>query len=58
LVANYDVKGKQVHDARLVAGMLRHNVSHLLTFNAKDFSRYSEISVIEPHRAGELAPAT
>ncbi len=57
LVVDHDVKGKQVHDARLVAAMMRHGISHLLTFSASDFARYSEIAVIEPHRAGELEAA-
>ncbi|MCI0332834.1 MAG: type II toxin-antitoxin system VapC family toxin [Planctomycetes bacterium] len=57
VVADHDVKGKQVHDARLVAAMLRHDISHLLTFNAPDFARYSEITVVEPHRASDLEPA-
>jgi predicted nucleic acid-binding protein len=57
LVADRDVKGKQVHDARLVAAMLRHNISHLLTFNAADFARYSEIEVGEPHLTGAIGPA-
>ena len=57
LVADHDVKGKQVHDTRLVAAMLRHDISHLLTFNSADFARYSEITVVAPQRAGELARA-
>jgi predicted nucleic acid-binding protein len=57
LVLDHDVNGKQVHDARIVAAMLRHDVSHLLTFNAADFARFSEISVIEPHRASDLEQA-
>jgi len=57
LVGKYEVKGKQVHDARLVAAMLRHNVSHLLTFNAADFARYTEVTVVGADRAGELRPA-
>jgi predicted nucleic acid-binding protein len=57
LVLQHDVKGKQVHDARIVAAMLRHEISHLLTFNAPDFARYSGITVVEPQRAGELERA-
>ena len=57
VVADHEVKGKQVHDARLVAAMLRHDISHLLTFNATDFARYAEITVVEPQRASALAPA-
>jgi predicted nucleic acid-binding protein len=54
LVLDYSVTGKNAHDARLVAAMLRHGISHLLTFNAPDFARYSEITVIEPEHAGAL----
>lgn len=48
LVIQYDVQGKQAHDARMVAAMLRHGVDRLLTFNAADFVRYAEISVLTP----------
>lgn len=48
LVEKYDVKGKQVHDTRLVAVMLTHGITHLLTFNSADFRRFSEITVVEP----------
>ena len=44
----YDVGGKQVHDARLVAVMLVHDVTHFLTLNSSDFRRFPEITVIEP----------
>jgi predicted nucleic acid-binding protein len=43
-----EVIGKQAHDARLVAAMLVHSVTHLLTFNIADFKRYSEITVVSP----------
>jgi len=33
LVVTYQVKGKQVHDTRLVAAMVVHQITHLLTFN-------------------------
>lgn len=58
LVIEHDVKGKQVHDARLVAAMRRHAISHLLTFNGPDFARYSGIRVVEPQRAGEVEAAS
>ena len=41
VVVDYDVKGKNAHDARLVAAMLRQDVSHLLTFNDQDFAALS-----------------
>jgi len=49
LIANYQVRGKVAHDARLVAAMLRHRVTHLLTFNGGDFRRYADrIIVLDP----------
>jgi len=48
LVVQYQVSGKQVHDARLVAAMNVHKVTHLLTFNTADFKRYDGISVVSP----------
>jgi predicted nucleic acid-binding protein len=40
LVVQYNVGGKQVHDARLVAIMRRWNVDKILTLNDRDFRRY------------------
>jgi hypothetical protein len=51
LVEKHAVVGKNAHDARIVAAMLRHNVVHLLTFNSKDFQRYSEIVASIPDEA-------
>lgn len=48
LVVALAVSGKPAHDARLVAAMQRHGLTHLLTFNGSDFSRYPGITVIEP----------
>lgn len=58
LVAEHDVNGKQVHDARLVAAMRRHAISHVLTFNGPDFARYSGIHVVEPYRAADVGAAS
>lgn len=49
LVTTYDVKGKQVHDARLVAAMQTHDVVNLLTLNVRDFERYSDIKPVHPN---------
>ncbi len=49
LVFKHQVSGKNVHDARLVAAMLAHSITHLLTFNVKDFKRFHEIIVVDPH---------
>jgi predicted nucleic acid-binding protein len=48
LVSRYAVKGKEAHDARLVAAMLAHKITILLTFNTADFKRYTEISAVDP----------
>lgn len=48
LVRLYQVQGKNVHDARLVAAMERHQLQHVLTFNEHDFHRYARLSVLSP----------
>jgi predicted nucleic acid-binding protein len=48
LVVTVGVSGRQVHDARLVSVMLTHGVTHLLTFNPGDFTRYPGITVVHP----------
>ena len=48
IAAAHDVRGRQTHDARLVALMLAHNVTHLLTLNPSDFSRYPEVTPVTP----------
>ena len=47
LVVTHRVLGTQVYDARLVAAMLVHGISHILTFNVADFSRY-RVAVLHP----------
>jgi predicted nucleic acid-binding protein len=49
LVTVHEVSGKKAHDARLVAAMNVHGVSHILTFNGADFSRYAGVTVVDPH---------
>jgi predicted nucleic acid-binding protein len=48
IVVQYGVTGVQVHDARLAAIMRVHHVSHLLTLNTTDFSRFSGIVAVHP----------
>src|SRR5689334_22192166 len=48
LVVRHQVKGVQVHDARLAAAMQVHGISHILTLNQPDFVRYSKLSVVHP----------
>jgi predicted nucleic acid-binding protein len=48
LVLKHEVMGKPAHDARLVAAMIVHHLTNLLTFNTDDFKRFSEICAIDP----------
>ena len=48
LVVRHDVKGVQVHDARLVAAMRIHGIDRILTYNPSDFRRYEGIAAIQP----------
>jgi predicted nucleic acid-binding protein len=53
LVTTYQIAGKRVHDARLVAVMLTHGVTHLLTLNPDDFRNISGIVVVHPQAISE-----
>ena len=55
LVTAHAVQGKQVHDARLVALMQTRGITHILTLNASDFTRYPGIVAISPT---SLVPST
>jgi predicted nucleic acid-binding protein len=48
LVIQYRVAGKPAHDARLVAAMLVHGLTTILTFDRTGFSRYAGIEVLNP----------
>jgi predicted nucleic acid-binding protein len=48
LLVTHAVSGVQVHDARLVAAMHVHGIKHMLTFNDKDFARYTDIEAVNP----------
>lgn len=49
LVLEYSVMGVNVHDARLVAVMCVHGLTHILTFNTGDFTRYTAlITAVHP----------
>jgi predicted nucleic acid-binding protein len=51
LALEHGVTGVQVHDARLVASMLAHGISHLLTLNDRDFVRFTRITAVHPAQA-------
>ena len=46
LIVAYGVSGKQVYDARLVASMISHDITHILTFNIQDFTRYAHEGIV------------
>ena len=46
LVVKFGISGVQVHDARIAAAMLVHNINHILTFNTSDFARFSSIGIV------------
>ena len=48
IVRTNKVLGVKVHDARLVAIMTVYSVTGLLTFNAADFARFTNITAIHP----------
>ena len=48
VVLQYGVSGKPVNDARLVEFMMAYGISQLITFNTSDFTRYTNITLIDP----------
>jgi predicted nucleic acid-binding protein len=49
LVRTHKISGKRVHDLRIQAVMLAHNISHILTLNPKDFVAVEGISIVHPN---------
>jgi len=49
LVVAYSIEGVSVHDTRLVAAMLVHGVTNILSIDAPDFARYPEITALHPN---------
>jgi predicted nucleic acid-binding protein len=54
-LTQYNVLGKQVHDARLVAMMLIWQISHVLTLNERNFQRFSPEGIIVVSPASLIA---
>jgi predicted nucleic acid-binding protein len=48
LLVAHSVRGVQVHDARLVAAMQVHGIGKILTFNTRDFARYTRVEALHP----------
>lgn len=58
IVLEYSIQGKTAHDARLVAGMLRHGLTAVMSFNIRHFARFRGITSFEPAdvAAGRTSP--
>lgn len=50
LVITHNVRGVQVHDARLAASMKAYGVTRILTLNQSDFLRYPGIQPVYPNQ--------
>jgi predicted nucleic acid-binding protein len=50
LITKYEVCGRKAHDARLVALMIAHQLSDILTLNIADFARYPHINAFTPEQ--------
>ncbi len=48
IVVQNGVSGVQVHDARIAACLRVHGITRLLTFNTKDFARYTGFDAVDP----------
>ncbi len=49
LLKTYPTRGKQVHDANLVATMIVYGIPSLLTLNIADFTRFEgQITIVSP----------
>jgi predicted nucleic acid-binding protein len=49
-VKEHSIKGKRTYDIRLLAAMQFYQISHLLTFNDKDFISLPDIQIINPQK--------
>lgn len=48
VIKRFDVKGKQVHDANVVATMMAYGIRRLLTHNVGDFERFASVIEVVP----------
>lgn len=48
LVTTLGVMGKNAHDARLVAAMKQYGIQNMMTYNIRDFQRYTGIVLHTP----------
>jgi predicted nucleic acid-binding protein len=55
LVSKHGISGARVHDARLIAVMLAHDIDRFLTFNIHDFNKFSGITALTPMMVADRA---
>jgi len=53
LVRRYEVAGKRVHDANVVAVMSAKEIPHLATYNRQDFVQFDEVTLLSPPEEGQ-----
>ena len=46
LIKTYNIKGKKIHDANIVATMIVNSIKNLFTLNINDFKNFKEIQLI------------
>lgn len=46
LIGKYNIVGKRIHDANIVATMLSNQIRYIATANEKDFKCFAEIEVV------------
>ena len=56
VVTVFACHGKIAHDARYVAAMPTHGLTHLPTFNVNDFTRYAGITLLDPNTLAASGP--
>jgi len=53
LILKYNLKGKRIHDANIVASMMEFSIRLLFTFNVRDFQVFEEIQMFETQHLEE-----
>jgi len=56
LVIAHQIVGKNAHDLRIVAAMIVHGLSQILTFNTGHFTRFPAVTALDP--AAVVSPST
>lgn len=57
LIVTHRVSGVQVHDTNLVAAMIAQGITHIVTFNKKDFKRFPGITASLPSEVLNAPPS-